>query len=93
MAQIGSAALPFGVHAIGKGSVTRTYLEPSLPLGAVAGLPAFDSTGRRTADLVAETRSRRRAMELFGKLFGNLLALVYHCFDRLVLQGYLPLLT
>jgi hypothetical protein len=32
-------------------------------------------------------------METFTKLFGSLLALVYHCFDRMVIQGYLPLLT
>lgn len=32
-------------------------------------------------------------MEPFHKLFGSLLALVYHCFDRIVLLGYLPLLT
>jgi len=32
-------------------------------------------------------------METFGKLFGSLLAFVYHCFDRIVIQGYLPLLT
>ncbi|MBL8227534.1 MAG: hypothetical protein JNL98_03620 [Bryobacterales bacterium] len=32
-------------------------------------------------------------MELFYKLFGSLLAFVYHCFDRIVIQGYLPLLT
>src|SRR6059036_2785975 len=32
-------------------------------------------------------------MEPFDKLFGSLLAFVYHCFDRLVIQGYLPLLT
>src|SRR5437763_1529638 len=32
-------------------------------------------------------------METFAKLFGSLLALVYHCFDRIVIQGYLPLLT
>jgi hypothetical protein len=32
-------------------------------------------------------------MESFSKLFGSLLALVYHCFDRIVIQGYLPLLT
>ena len=28
-------------------------------------------------------------MELFRKLFGNLLVLVYHCFDRIVINGYL----
>ena len=32
-------------------------------------------------------------METFHKLFGSLLALVYHCFDRVVILGYLPLLT
>ena len=32
-------------------------------------------------------------METFCKLFGSLLALIYHCFDRIVIQGYLPLLT
>lgn len=32
-------------------------------------------------------------METFCKLFGSLLAFVYHCFDRVVIQGYLPLLT
>jgi hypothetical protein len=28
-------------------------------------------------------------MELFIKLFGDLLAFVYHCFDRIVIHGYL----
>jgi len=28
-------------------------------------------------------------MELFIRLFGNLLVLVYHCFDRIVIHGYL----
>ena len=32
-------------------------------------------------------------MDAFHKLFGSLLACVYHCFDRIVIQGYLPLLT
>jgi len=32
-------------------------------------------------------------MEQFTKLFGGLLALVYHCFDRIVILGHLPLLT
>jgi len=32
-------------------------------------------------------------METFAKLFSSLLAFVYHCFDRIVIQGYLPLLT
>ena len=32
-------------------------------------------------------------METFAKLFGSLLTLVYHCFDRIVILGHLPLLT
>jgi hypothetical protein len=32
-------------------------------------------------------------METFHKLFGSLLVFVYHCVDRIVIQGYLPLLT
>ena len=29
------------------------------------------------------------AMEPFVKLFGDLLVFVYHCFDRIVIHGYL----
>jgi hypothetical protein len=36
---------------------------------------------------------RRRPMETFTKLFERFLVFVYHCFDRIVIQGYLPLLT
>ena len=32
-------------------------------------------------------------MEEFARLFGELLAFVYHCFDRVVILGHLPLLT
>lgn len=32
-------------------------------------------------------------MELFNKLFGSLLLLVYHCFDRVVINGYLSALS
>ena len=32
-------------------------------------------------------------METFLRLFGSLLRLVYHCFDRMVIFGYLPLLS
>src|SRR6202162_4212088 len=30
-----------------------------------------------------------RPMETFTKLFGSLLIFVYHCFDRIVINGYL----
>src|SRR6266699_3163578 len=36
---------------------------------------------------------RRRPMETFAKLFARFLVFVYHCFDRIVIQGYRPLLT
>src|SRR5215472_7566647 len=36
---------------------------------------------------------RRRPMETFAKLLERFLVFVYHCFDRIVIQGYLPLLT
>jgi hypothetical protein len=32
-------------------------------------------------------------MEEFARLFGSLLTFVYHCFDRIVILGRLPLLT
>jgi hypothetical protein len=32
-------------------------------------------------------------MNQFTQLFGQFLSFVYHCFDRIVIQGYLPLLT
>src|SRR4029453_10235290 len=32
-------------------------------------------------------------METFAKLCERFLVFVYHCFDRIVIQGYLPLLT
>ena len=32
-------------------------------------------------------------MDLFTKLFGDFLLLVYHCFDRIVIRGYLTALS
>ena len=32
-------------------------------------------------------------MDVFTKLFGNFLAFVYHCFDRMVIHGYLSALS
>jgi hypothetical protein len=39
--------------------------------------------------LLLKQYPRRRPMELFAKLFHNLLVFVYHCFDRIVIHGYL----
>jgi hypothetical protein len=38
-------------------------------------------------------RGGRGPMEEFARLFGSLLTFVYHCFDRIVILGHLPLLT
>jgi hypothetical protein len=32
-------------------------------------------------------------MKTFRSLFGKLLVFVYHCYDRIVIQGHLPLLS
>ena len=50
-------------------------------------------TGPLSDDEVASTLDGRGPMEPFHKLFGSLPAFVYHCFDRIVIEGYLPLLT
>src|ERR1022692_4316161 len=39
--------------------------------------------------LLSRREQRRRPMETFKKLFGSLLVFVYHCFDRIVIDGYL----
>ena len=33
------------------------------------------------------------AMDVFTKLFGDFLVFVYHCFDRMVIHGYLTALS
>src|SRR5215472_5167295 len=43
--------------------------------------------------LLSRKTRRREPMETFAKLFGSLLALVYHCFDRIVILGHVLLLT
>ena len=32
-------------------------------------------------------------MDVFTKLFGDFLVFVYHCFDRIVIHGYLTALS
>src|SRR6266851_6084286 len=49
-----------------------------------------DSSDRLVDHLVAKAGpGRSRPMELFAKLFDSLLVFVYHCFDRIVINGYL----
>src|SRR5262249_32935234 len=52
--------------------------------------PLDDPLARSSPDRSSTpSRSRGDAMELFTRLFGDLLAFVYHCFDRIVIYGYL----
>jgi hypothetical protein len=39
--------------------------------------------------LLSAEKKERWPMETFSRLFGSLLAFVYHCFDRVVIHGYL----
>src|ERR1044071_2664736 len=43
--------------------------------------------------LLSRQEHRGGPMETFAKLFGSLLVFVYHCFDRIVILGHIPLLT
>src|SRR6202046_1562048 len=45
--------------------------------------------GPRLADFRSLPGRAWFAMDLFNQLFGGLLAFVYHCFDRIVIYGYL----
>src|SRR5215469_5482804 len=45
--------------------------------------------GPRLADFRSLPGLAGFAMDLFAQLFGGLLAFVYHCFDRIVIYGYL----
>ena len=36
-----------------------------------------------------EKKQEKWPMETFRRLFGSLLTFVYHCFDRIVINGYL----
>ena len=55
------------------------------------GLAIHHALARSTLDRFATPTVF--AMELFTKLFGNLLTFVYHCFDRIVIHGYLSALS
>src|SRR6267154_3744865 len=61
----------------------------ALPSPRSRARQAFDSIGRLTDDFVAEAKRGRQPMKLFAKLFDSLLVFVYHCFDRIVIHGYL----
>jgi hypothetical protein len=75
--------MPTGKVAIQDKILTRTRLASEGGLGA-------RRLGRkdRTLPRCLTDAASALAMELFTKLFGDLLAFVYHCFDRIVIHGY-----
>ena len=78
--------------------------EDKLVASVASGCPSLD-----VVNLVGESKNRRRlrialpdllidrcggeAMDVFTKLFGEFLVFVYHCFDRIVIHGYLTALS
>lgn len=61
------------------GEMEVLSIDMSLAWPALDGFPAHGFLVLGTVD----------PMDLFTQLFGNLLILVYHCFDRIVIHGYL----
>ena len=61
------------------GKLEVLTIDVSLARPAFDGFPAHGFLVLGTVD----------PMDLFTQLFGNLLTLVYHCFDRIVIHGYL----
>lgn len=55
---------------------------------AVNHLPCLSALDGSAHSLFSQS-SILRGMELFTQLFGSFLAFVYHCFDRVVINGYL----
>src|SRR4030095_4588122 len=51
--------------------------------------------GDRFDHVVASHEAAREGwpMETFMRLYGNLIVFVYHCFDRIVINGYLSMLS
>jgi hypothetical protein len=64
-------------------SITGTYFYPKI-------FEISFSTGPLSDALVVEASAKGKRIV---RLFGALLALVYHCFDRIVILSHLPLLT
>jgi hypothetical protein len=49
----------------------------------------IDSIGHLSDVFLAIENQEKWPMETFSRLFGSLLTFVYHCFDRIVINGYL----
>src|SRR5215469_2013573 len=59
-----------------------------------AGIPIDENEGVAVDSIFAspadgEPRIRLFKVNMFTRLFGDLLTFVYHCFDRIVIHGYL----
>jgi len=66
-------------HLIGQTEILASHLP--LPRPALDRFPAHRLPSQSSRVMVP--------MELFTQLFGHLLVFVYHCFDRIVIHGYL----
>jgi len=81
-------------RSLPRGSPKGTKPTVSFPLETLSSLSAQHTNlipqAGLTDDLLRQrNRERNRPMELFAKLFDNLLVFMYHCFDRIVIHGYL----
>src|SRR5262249_43096773 len=70
--------------------IGRVALNVAHLIGQTKILAADDLlAGSAPASFATLGGSSGAAMELFTQLFGDVLAFVYHCFDRIVIYGYL----
>ncbi len=75
-------------------AVSRPALDVADLVGEAKVLPLHHLFARSTPDrLSIPAGYRGDAMDLFTKLFGDFLVFVYHCFDRIVIRGYLTALS
>ena len=75
-------------------AVGRPTLNVADLIGETKALAVHPVLARSTLDRYPTSiGSGVSAMELFTKLFGDLLAFVYRCFDRIVIHGYLSTLS
>src|SRR5208282_5295962 len=75
-------------------AVSSPALDVADLVGEAKALPLHHLfAGRRRIAFRSLPGIERAAMDLFTKLFGDFLVFVYHCFDRIVIRGYLTALS
>jgi hypothetical protein len=62
-------------------------------VGETEALTIDPALAGSTSDVVRPIPNLLATMDVFTELFGNLLVFVYHCFDRVVIHGYLSALS